>query len=217
MKWIMFLILSFNFVACANRIQKAVRDVKYSAWEKIGYEKRDIFKREVANVKEEQEDSGEAFKDALTQLKEVYGFDGGSLEREYDKINNSYTDARAQATDASASISKLDTVAEDLFSEWNEEIGTIKSSDLRSNSTKQLRKTQSRYRELHSHLKSSEARMLPVLDRLKDQVLFLKHNLNASAIGGLKTEGKKIEADIEKLISDMNKSNKKAEEFIKTL
>lgn len=204
-------------MSCANPIKKAVRNVKYSAWEKVGMEKRDLFKREVSNVKEEQEDSGKAFKDALTQLKEVYGFDGGNLEKEYNKLNSAYKDAQAEAQDASQSIEQLDTVAGDLFSEWKDEIKEIKSSDLKKESSKKLSNTKKRYEELHDHLKETEEKMEPVLARLKDQVLYLKHNLNANAIGGLKNEGKRIESDIEKLMNEMKKSSQEAEQFIKTL
>lgn len=203
--------------SCANRMKKAVRDVKYSAWEKVGYEKRDLFKREISNVTEEQEDSQEAFKDALTKLKDVYGYDGGNLEKIYKKLNSSYEDAQGEAAEASGSITKLNTVAQDLFEEWNKEIEEIQTSDLRKKSSKQLSETKSRYQDLYSHLKTTEAKIVPVLARLKDQVLFIKHNLNAKAIGGLKTESNRIESDIEKLIQDMNDSNKEAEEFIKTL
>ena len=56
-----------------------------------------------------------------------------------------------------------------------------------------------------------------MLTKLHDQVLFLKHNLNAKAIAGLKVVGTKIEADITRLMKDMESSNKEAEEFIKTL
>lgn len=83
--------LSFLFaVACANPVTKAVNKVKYSAWESIGFEKRDLFKRQVSNVKDEQEDTQEAFKDALEQLKSLYAFDGGNLEKEQRRLNAAY-------------------------------------------------------------------------------------------------------------------------------
>ena len=56
--------------------------------------------------------------------------------------------------------------------------------------------------------------MAPVLSRLKDQVLFLKHNLNARAIAGLKTEADKIQSDIESLVKDMNTSIAHADAFM---
>lgn len=216
MKTMMF--LPFFFVlACANPVEKAVNKVKYSAWETIGYEKRDLFKREVSNVKEEQEDTQEAFKDALEQLKSVYAFDGGNLEKEQRRLNSAYEDAAEEAKEVREKIGKVDQVATDLFTEWEEEIQEIKTGDLRRRSTSQLSETKKRYGDLHRKLLKSESRIEPVLSKLHDQVLFLKHNLNAKAIAGLKVEGSRIEADISRLVKDMESSNKEAEEFIKTL
>ncbi len=212
------LILSLLFLSsCANPVEKAVNKVRYSAWETIGYEKRDLFKREVSHVKDEQEDTQEAFKDALEQLKEVYAFDGGNLEREHKKLSSAYDEAAEEAREVHARIEKVDQVANDLFDEWTEEIGEIKTSDLRRRSSRQLSQTKDRYSDLRRKLLKSEARLEPVLNRLNDQVLFLKHNLNAKAIAGLKAEGTKIEAEISRLMKEMESSNKEAEEFIKTL
>jgi predicted nucleic acid-binding Zn-ribbon protein len=198
-------------------VEKQVNKVKYSAWEKVGVEKRDLFKRNVNNVKEEQEDSKEAFKDALTRLKEIYKVDGGKLEKEQARLSTSYDEARAEAADVSESIKKLDTVANDLFDEWEEEIGEIETKDLKKRSKEQLKTTKTRYEKLHAQLKQSEEKMQPVLSRFKDQVLFLKHNLNAQAIAGLKTESNRIQSDIEKLMKEMQESSKDADALIKTL
>ena len=51
----------------------------------------------------------------------------------------------------------------------------------------------------------------------KDNMLFLRHNLNAAAIGGLSTEMAGIEADIEQLIADMRASIAEADRFLQTL
>ncbi|MEE4273949.1 MAG: DUF2959 family protein [Thermoanaerobaculales bacterium] len=54
-------------------------------------------------------------------------------------------------------------------------------------------------------------------DKLKDNVLYLKHNLNAAAIGGLSAEVDSIEADIEVLLADMRKSIAEADRFLANL
>ncbi len=59
--------------------------------------------------------------------------------------------------------------------------------------------------------------MDPVLTHLNDNVLFLKHNLNAAAIGGLAADMEGIETDIEQLIADMRASINEADSFLKTL
>lgn len=213
-------LMFFSFLAlssCANPVTKAVNKVKYSAYETVGIEKRDIFKKEVKNIKEDQDDTGEAFKDALTKLKEVYVFDGGNLEKEYNQLKDSYDEANEEASGVKKRIADLEQVAQDLFNEWESEIGEIKTKDLKAKSSKQLSQTRKKYQVLSKNLKKSEKSMGPVLDKLHDQVLFLKHNLNAKAIAGLKAESSSIQADIETLLKQMEKSSKEAESFIETL
>ena len=52
---------------------------------------------------------------------------------------------------------------------------------------------------------------------MKDYVLYLKHNLNAQAIGSLKDETLQIEKDISDLINQMNRSIQETEHFIEML
>ena len=59
--------------------------------------------------------------------------------------------------------------------------------------------------------------MAPVLDSLRDNTLYLKHNLNAQAIGALKSEFAGIERDITLLIRNMNKAISESQQFIATL
>ena len=60
-------------------------------------------------------------------------------------------------------------------------------------------------------------KMDPILKLFGDQVLYLKHNLNAAAISSLEDEATKIESDVDGLIADMEASIKEADELIKTL
>jgi hypothetical protein len=211
-----FLLFIFN-LSCAQKIKKAVGEVKYSAYEMVGIEKRDLFKGEVEDVKEEQEETSEAFKDALTHLQEIYQVDGGKLEKQYNSLKNSFDEAAEKAKNVGQRILKLNTVAEDLFAEWQKEIQEISSPELRSKSSSKLDETRKNYHKFYDQLKTSERRMLPVLARMKDQVLFLKHNLNAQTISGLKAESVTIQNDMAKLIVEMEKSIAEADNFMKSL
>jgi hypothetical protein len=66
-------------------------------------------------------------------------------------------------------------------------------------------------------MRRSEAKMDPVLAALHDNVLYLKHNLNARAVASLKVELGDIEQDIEALIQEMRKSIDASNAFIDTL
>jgi len=66
-------------------------------------------------------------------------------------------------------------------------------------------------------MRSAEARMEPVLRAFQDQVLFLKHNLNARAIDSLQGELGSIETDVAQLIREMERSIAESDAFISSL
>lgn len=193
------------------------RSAYYATYEKFGVYKRDLLKKRVTAARDDQKEAQEQFKDALTRLKEITKFDGGQLERAYSSLKREYDDCVGKSEDVRKRIRDVETVAEDLFVEWEKEIGQINTPSLRDSSREQLAATRQRYNELHRALKSAEQSMTPVLSQFSDYVLFLKHNLNAQAIASLKGETSNIQQEITRLIEQMNASIARADEFIKTL
>src|SRR5258706_13431638 len=80
--WVLALLAAFAVTGC--------RSTYYSAWEKFGVYKRDLLKRKVEAARDDQKAAGEQFKDALTRLKEMYGFQGGDLEKTYTSLQHDY-------------------------------------------------------------------------------------------------------------------------------
>jgi hypothetical protein len=193
------------------------RNTYYAAWEKFGVHKRDLLKRKVEAARDDQKAAGEQFKDALTRLKEMYGFQGGDLEKTYNTLQHDYDRCVARADTVHKRVKDVETVAEDLFSEWEKEIKEIGSETLRADSRTKLHDTRRRYEELHTALKRAEKSMEPVLSRFHDQVLYLKHNLNASAIASLKGESTSIQTEISRLLEEMNGAITQADQFISSL
>jgi hypothetical protein len=189
----------------------------YGAWEKLGYFKRDILKERVIEARDEQQAASEQFKDALTKLKEVTGFDGGNLEKTYRQLQGEFDESQTRADEVSKRIQAMETVAQDLFNEWEKEISQINTPSMASSSRQKLRETQARYEEMRGALKKAEASMTPVLGQFRDYTLYLKHNLNAQAIASLKGEAINIQNDIGRLISEMNASISRADAFVKAL
>jgi hypothetical protein len=190
--------------------------IYYSTYEKFGVYKRDLLKKRVAEARDDQQEAQAQFKDALTRLKEITKFDGGELERAYSSLKSEYDGCVSSAESVRKRIRDVETVAEDLFKEWEKEIGEIGTPTLRESSRQQLVATRARYNELHQTLVSAEGSMSPVLAQFKDYVLYLKHNLNAQAIASLKGETTSIQNEITRLIEQMNSSIARADEFIKT-
>lgn len=193
------------------------RSTYYAAYEKFGVHKRDLLKKRVVAARDGQKEAGEQFKDAMTRLKELYGFQGGQLEKAYNSLQREYDGCVAKADDVRRRIKDVETVAEDLFAEWEREIKEISTPSLQAGSRQQLRATRERYEGLHAALKNAERSMAPVLTQLRDHVLYLKHNLNAQAIASLKGEALSIQTEISRLLAQMNEAIARADEFVKTL
>lgn len=183
----------------------------------FGYEKRELLKKAVTTLRQDQQQAQEEFKDAMTRLKELYTFEGGDLERTYSKIKNAYEGCEAQAKDVHKRIGNMEDIAKSMFTEWEKELQQYSNPVLAENSRRQLQETQARYAQLSRSVRASADSMQPVLAQLKDQVLFLKHNLNAAAIGSLKGEATNIADQIQDLITRMNASIAEADRFIETL
>jgi hypothetical protein len=186
----------------------------YAMWEKMGKEKRHLLRDQVEKSRGEQEKASEAFKGALTRLKEMYGFQGGDLEKMYNHLSDDYDNCSQRAAAIDDRIDKIQQIARDLFAEWRQEIEQIRNPSFRSHSAQKLRTTQQRFASMESAIIAARRRMTPVLDNLKDYVLFLKHNLNAQAIGSLKGEAASIETDVGSLIRDIQRSIQEADAFL---
>jgi len=193
------------------------RGAYYSTMEKFGVYKRDLLKKSVIATRDDEKAAGQQFTNALERIKELYGFQGGDVEKMYNGLNKEYERSVERADAVHKRIKEMETVAEDLFNEWEKEIQQISSSELQASDRQKLRQTRRRYDELHAALKRAEQSMDPVLTRLHDQVLYLKHNLNAEAIASLKGESTNIQGEISSLLQDMNAAIAQADTFVKTL
>lgn len=182
----------------------------------FGMEKRELLKKSVEGVSKEQKEAQEEFKDAMTRLKELYSFDGGELEKVYNKLKSSYDNAQGQADKVNKRIANMESIAKSMFSEWNKEIKTYDNKTFAANSRRQFTETKSRYEQLSRAVKESEQSMQPVLKQLSDHVLYLKHNLNAASIGSLRSEATSIELQVDQLIRTMNSSISEADAFLQT-
>lgn len=189
----------------------------YGALEKIGIEKRDILTDRVEDARDAQTDAKEQFEDALERYRSVIKVDGGDLEKVYDRLNASFQRSESKAQDVTGRIDEIETVADDLFEEWEDEIGEYSDANLRRQSQGLLRDTQRDYRQMLTAMRRAEKSMAPVLSLFRDQVLFLRHNLNARAIGSLQTELQNIESATTAAIAEMEQSIAEASRFIHSM
>jgi predicted RND superfamily exporter protein len=195
----------------------ACQSAYYGAMEKVGYHKRDIMINRVEEVQDAQTDAKEQFSSALEQYQAMVNTPDSELQDYYDKLNSEYEDSKEAAQEVTDRIDAVENVSEALFEEWEEEINLYSNTDLKRQSLSKMNGTKKKYNSLMKSMRQAEERMNPVLRAFQDQVLFLKHNLNARAIDSLKGELKNIETNVAQLIKDMEKSIAESNSFIEGL
>lgn len=189
----------------------------YAGMEKMGYHKRDLMVSDVEKARDAQQEAKEQFKSALERFTTVLNVKGGKLQEKYDTLNGEYERSEAKAQAVRDRIASVEDVSEALFSEWEDELKEYSSAKLRMSSQTKLTQTRTQYAKLIKAMKRAESKMPPVLGKFKDQVLFLKHNLNAQAIASLKGELGSVESNIKILIEEMESSIKQADTFISSM
>jgi hypothetical protein len=189
----------------------------YTAMEKVGVHKRDILVSRVEKARDSQQEAKEQFKSALERFSAVTGFSGGDLQEKYDQLNAEYERSNARAEEVRERIEAVEDVAEALFEEWESELDLYTNQNMRRTSERRLNETRQQYQRLIGAMQRAESRIEPVLSVFRDQVLFLKHNLNAQAIASLQSELVSIESNVARLVREMETSINEADRFIQSM
>jgi hypothetical protein len=189
----------------------------YRALETVGVEKRDILVDRVEEARDSQTDAKEQFTSALDRYRSVVNVEGGDLEEIYDRLAAEFEQSEARAEAVGERVAAVESVANDLFAEWEDEIAEYSDANLRRQSQRLLTETRADYGRLIAAMQRADSAMEPVLTLFRDQVLYLRHNLNARAIGSLETELADIERATARLIQEMERSIAEASRFIDAL
>ena len=189
----------------------------YGAMEKVGIHKRDIIVDRVEDTRDAQNEAQQQFNSALEELSALINFNGGELETIYNNLNDQYAASIEAKELVSKRIDNVESVAQALFSEWEDEIDQYSNATFKRNSSKQLSDTKRLYARMLRSMHQSEKKMDPVLAALNDNVLYLKHNLNANAVNAIEVEFKQLKQEIATLIKEVNQSIAESNKFIETL
>jgi hypothetical protein len=197
----------------AHRFQHAY----YRTKESMGQHKRDLVVLRVEEASDSLQETKVQFLDALERFKAVVQFESGSLEDKYKLLKQQFDFCDARAQMVADRIQAIEEVSDALFSEWEAELKEYSNRSLRAQSRQQLKLSKQHYNRLLKAMLKAEQKIQPVLGAFRDQVLFLKHNLNANAIAALQHEFSEISLDISQLIQAMEKSIAEANHFVHVL
>ncbi len=204
-----FILFAILLTGCTSAYYKTMRT--------LGKEKRDILISRVRDAKKDQDQTKEKLKTTMESFQALTGFQGGSLEASYKRLNGDYESANDQAQKLHNKVESIDQVSKDLFTEWQGEISQMGNAKLKSQSTTMLRDARTRQAAYMRAMRKTESQITPVLRAFHDQVLFLKHNLNSRAIGSLKGTSAGLQSDVADLIQSIDASSAEADKLINSL
>jgi len=189
----------------------------YRTKESLGQHKRELVVIKVEEASETLAETKIYFADALERFKAVVQVEKGSLDDRYRLLKRQFDFCEAQSQQVSDRIKAIEDVSDALFLEWEKELKDYTSRSLRAQSRQQLKLSKQHYARLLRAMRKAEKQIAPVLGAFRDQVLFLKHNLNANAIAALQQEFSVIALDISQLILAMESSISEANYFVSLL
>lgn len=201
-----------------NLLSKPLQTAYYQSRETLlGDHKRDLVVLQVDQACNSLKESRDQFIDALEQFKLLVHVDESPLQLRYQLLKRHYEQCKYKAEQLSQRIQAIEHVSEALFTEWETELDLYTNRLLRSRSQQQLKKSRQQYARLVKTLQIAESRIHPVLADFQDQVLSLKHNLNAYAIAALRNDFIEIGLDISKLVAVMERTIIEASQFVSDL
>lgn len=185
--------------------------------DRLWKEPRELLVDRVVGARDAQAETVEQFRTAMEEFKGVTGFSGGDLEEKFDRLNTAFTDSEAAAEEINDRIDSVVAASNRLLSEWEDELEQYHDQKFRRRSEEQFDITRAQSERMITSMRKAADKTKPVLDAFRDQVLFLKHNLNMQAITSLDAQTAEIEVEVEGLIREMEASISEANEFIKEM
>ncbi len=208
-QWVMVFCVLVAVSGCSS--------VYYNTMERFGLHKRDILVDRVADARNLQEKGQEQFESALEQFRSIVEVDETNLSKTYSRLNREYEQSKKAAEAISGKIEDIDSVAAALFREWKQELDQYSDARLRRDSEGKMKQTHDKYQTMMKTMRRAEERLQPVLGTMHDQVLYLKHNLNANAIQSIRSEVTRIDRDVNNLLAAMQQSISEADNFIRDM
>ena len=201
-------------VASALLLMSGCASVQYSALEKVGIHKRDILVDRVEDARDSQNETRENVVSAYEELTALIGHDGGELEKKYERLSKQVERSRDSTNELDDRLEAIDRVSEDLFEEWESELDLYSSQSLKADQSRKLAQARSQFATLRRRMQTARDRVDPVMAVLEDNVLFLKHSLNARALDALRGQAATLEGEVESLIRDMQAAIDEADAYI---
>jgi hypothetical protein len=183
----------------------------------FGKKKKDVLVDRIAAARDAQAQAKDQFAAALDEFRSIAGYKGTLLEDKYNELNAQYNRCESQTNTVNNRLADARRAAKSLFRQWDDELEQYSSAVVRRASEEKLKDMQMRYENVMYAMEKVRDKFYPALAAFKDQVLLVKHNLNAQTEMTMGEEMKIAEKEISMLIQEIDRSMAEADSFIRQM
>jgi hypothetical protein len=185
--------------------------------ETFGKSKKDTLVDRIAAARDAQSQTKEQFALALDEFRAIVGYKGTLLEDKYKELKGQYEQCQAQTTTVESRLLEVRRAAKSLFRQWEDEMEEFSSSVARKSSEEKLKQMQIRYDAVINAMEKVCDKFYPALSAFKDQVLLIKHHINAQSEVSSGGELAVAEREISLLTQEIDRAMAQADSFIRQM
>jgi hypothetical protein len=207
-KWILAsLVLILSSTGCNNSLG-------YNFQEAMGTPKRQVLLSRVQDTRDAMKDTKKTFASAMQQFGSVYKESGSKLENKYVILKKEYETCNSKASDLRSQIASVKSIGQVLFQEWQKELDQFTNEQMRKLSEVKMQQTREKYVTMTESMDRVSARMTPVMTSMSDQLLNIKHSLNALIVVSLEEELVQLRGQMDNLMAEIDASVNHCNAFI---
>jgi hypothetical protein len=140
----------------------------------------------------------------LTKTMDVYNGlmadDARDRKGLYKKLQSEMASTEKRRSEITLRADEMKAEADTLFKSWADSAAAISDADLRKRSEERLAKTKASFAEIGTVGQKATDLYGPVMKALQDQVTYLGHDLNPSAVASLKPNATKLNDEAKELV-----------------
>lgn len=201
------LVLILSSTGCNNSLG-------YDIQEAMGTPKRQVLLSRVQDTRDSMKETKKVFASAMLQFGSVYKESGSKLENKYVILKKEYDACNSKASSLRSQIANVKSIGQVLFQEWQKELDQFTNEQMRKLSEVKMQQTREKYVAMTDSMDRVSARMSPVMSSMSDQLLNIKHSLNALIVVSLEEELIQLRGQMDNLMAEIDASIENCNSFI---
>ncbi len=128
------------------------------------------------------------------------------LRPQFEKFSADLSNLQSLASDVNDKATDMQAKGQDYFTDWNQQLASIKNEDIRSRSAKRVKEVQAKFQDINGNFQEAKTAFKPFMSDLKDIQTYLSNDLTPAGIDAIKktvTKANKQVPALKKTISKL--------------